>query len=347
MPVLTILIPVYNHYIYLDKCLQSILGQCNETVEVVCVDDNSTDPRVLEYLDALQGSQANLVVAKNSKNLGISAILNQGVALSNGEFIGFVDCDDFLPPGAIGKALYHIQKYPDVDYFFSDRYDVDEDDNTLRRANYGGYPNIKPSEKIKSDLLDGMVASHLKVIRKSMITQVGGFDPKLNGVQDWELALKIVEKGHFFYIREPLYHHRIHTKSVTQSDKVSQFRKTNIVRRRFCTRWFKKLADPQTSIAEIKQIITEKSSITDNELSQKYIALFTPGNYSLPQLKIQTESGNVCIFDARDKFQLAWINFLREFNSYFDLIIADDPAVAVSIMGYVWDPRIIWLIDPS
>ncbi|WP_249212173.1 hypothetical protein [Burkholderia cenocepacia] len=86
---------------------------------------------------------------------------------------------------------------------------------------------------IKNDLLDGMVASHLKVIRRSTYLKAGGSDDAFSGIQDWELALKIAEFGRFHYLHEPLYRHRVHTRSVTSSDSVGQFRKTNIVRRRF------------------------------------------------------------------------------------------------------------------
>lgn len=345
MPVLTIIIPVYNHFPYLDQCIQSIISQSDEKVEIVCVDDNSTDQRVLEYLNRQKKLHNNLVVNKNEENVGISSVLNQGLALSSGEFVGFVDCDDYLPPGAILTILQYINKFPDVDYFFSDRNDVDESNKVLRRAIYGGYPTIKPGGSIKSDLLDGMVASHLKVIRKSTIEKIGGFDPSLNGVQDWDVALKISEKGNLHYIREVLYNHRIHTKSVTQSDKVSQFRKTNVVRRRTCDRWFKKQIDADISVADLKEYLTNVSEVVENKFQHFGVVLFSPLKQSLQEIKLQTELGKVCVFDARDKFQLSWINFLREFNSYFDLIIIDDPAVAVAIMGYVWNPNIVCSMD--
>lgn len=345
MPVLTIMIPVYNHFAYLDQCFQSIISQNDKTAEIVCVDDNSTDERVLEYLDRQKELHNNIIVKKNDENVGISTVLNQGLALSSGEFIGFVDCDDYLPPGAILTILQHIKKFPDVDYFFSDRNDVDENNKVLHRTIYGGYPNIKPGGDIKNDLLDGMVASHLKVIRKSIIEKIGGFDPGLNGVQDWDMALKVAEKGNLHYIPEVLYNHRIHTQSVTQSDKVSQFRKTNIVRRRTCDRWFKKQISPEVAVADLKHYLINVNEVINSKFQQMNVVLFSPWKQSLQEIKLQTELGKVCVFDARVKFQLTWVNFLREFNSYFDLIIIDDPAVAVAIMGYVWNPKIIWLLD--
>ena len=101
----------------------------------------------------------------------------------------------------------------------------------------GGYYHLKSGDRsLSDDLLDGMVASHLKVIRRSAFIQVNGCSDEFEGIQDWELALKISEIGKLAHIPEPLYKHRIHPHSVTESAKVGQMRKTNILRRRYLNR---------------------------------------------------------------------------------------------------------------
>lgn len=341
MTILTVVIPVFDHYIYLKKCLNSIIKQRNGNFEVVCVNDGSTDFRVHELLDYMQATNNDVKVIHNQKNLGIAGALNQGIEVSEGLFIGFVDCDDFLPDGTIDAIINKIIKNPEIDYFFSDRYDIDENDEILRHAIYGGYSNIKPGGNIKDDLINGMIASHFKVIRKSMILDVNGFDSSLNGVQDWDLALKIADRGNFYYIREPLYYHRIHQKSVTQFDKVSQFRKTNIVRRKFIEQRFKLSTKSIQERNVIIKLIDEKGAINPEDVNQFDVEILSPGNISLETVNTKLRLGKICLFDARSTFQLEWINFLREYNSYFDLIIVDDPRIAVSLMGYVYSHNII------
>lgn len=337
---MSFLVPIYNHYRFLDKCIRSILDNRNSQIELICINDNSPDQRVNAYLQTLEANEVNTKIINNHKNLGISIVLNQGVNISESKYIAFVDCDDYINPHAIHKLLTCIHKYPEVDYFFSDRFDIDENNNILRHAKYGGYPNILPSGNIKNDLLKGMVASHLKVIKKETIKYVGGFDDLLNGVQDWDLALKISQIGKFYYIKQPLYYHRIHTASVTNLEKSSQFRKTNIVRRKYYDIELNRKNLRKEDIRLNNRILKESTKNNRKYFSNNTV-IFNPHKYSLEAIENEFTNGKTCIFDARFEYSLHWINFLREFNSFFDLIIINSPETAASIIGYVWNLDIL------
>ncbi len=339
--IISFLIPIYNHFEYLDQCIRSILNYINPNIELVCINDYSSDKRISIYLKNLEVKKENIKIVENQKNFGISHVLNHGVKISDGEYVAFVDCDDFIDPSAIDIIVTNINKYPKMDYFFSDRYDIDKNNNILRKATYGGYPNISPSGNIKSDLLEGMVASHLKVIKKTTIKHVGGFNELLNGVQDWDLALKIAQAGEFYYIQKPLYYHRIHTNSVTNLDKSNQLRKTNIVRRKYYDKEFNRKKLIKEDIALINTLLLERKK-TNQKNILKHMAIFNPDNFSSNDIKSEYKNGKSCVFDARYKFALSWINFLREFNSFFDLILLNDAKTVASIIGYVWNLDVLY-----
>lgn len=323
-PLFTIVVPIYGHFVYLEACLESIAKQGNVSIEIICVDDASPDLRITSLMRSLENRVERLKVIILSKNCGISEAQNKAVEMATGEYVAFLDCDDELEPGALSVVRDYVVSRPDVDYFFTDRYEMDSENKLIRTARYGGYDNLhfRGQESIRMDLLDGMVASHLKVIRRSAYVAVGGCDRTFSGVQDWDLALKVAERGSLFYIAEPLYRHRLHRYSVTSRDRVAQFRKTNVVRRRFCERWLRNSFD------------------VGREKNEKYFSK-TEFPVELAALRNYWSQGYLCVADATGALTMGQINFLREFNSYFDRIEWDDPAVPASLVGYLHDNFII------
>jgi len=316
-PLISVVIPAYNHFDYIDGCLLSVIEQQDVAFEIICVDDCSPDARTTALLRALQGTHPNVRIVLNSENKGISRTQNEAVAQAAGEYVAFVDCDDALALGALSRVAQVVTQGQPCDYLFTDRFDIDESGNEIRRADYGGYPAIafRNDEGIKDDLLDGMVASHLKVIRRDAYLQSGGSIDAYSGIQDWELALKIAEFGRFHYVHEPLYRHRIHTRSVTSSDSVGQFRKTNIVRRQFAARW---LCGGRDRTGPIERFSSDARSMP-----------------SIAQLKEAWRQGRRCEMFVTADAPPPVLNFLREFNSYFDRIVWTSAETYAGLLGYV------------
>lgn len=325
-PLISVVIPVYGHYDYLGGCLASLARQGLASMEVICVDDASPDPRVRDLLEALADRHPRLTVRIQAANAGISVTQNLGVSLARGEFVAFLDCDDELETGALRAVAECLHRHPEIDYLFTDRTDIDETGRPVRVARYGGYDSLHftSQENIRDDLLDGMVASHLKVIRRSAYEAVGGCEERWSGVQDWDLALKLAEHHRLHYLDQPLYRHRVHRSSVTRSDSVAQFRKTNEVRRPYAERWLRTPA------------------LEDGRRRVRTFALRSAG-VSLVELKACWRAGISCVADARGAY--ASLGFLREFNSYFDAILWDDPAIPVALYGYLWDPTLVRRFD--
>lgn len=326
----SILIPVHNHYRYLRSCLHSILAQtARSPVEVVLVDDASSDERVAPLLEAFARVSPNIVVLRNETNLGIAETQNRAAAAASGEFLAFVDCDDALPVNALAGVEEALAS--DTDYLFTDRADIDASDKRIRIATYGGYRHIKPSGDVAADLLDGMVASHLKVIRRRAFLDAGGFDAALGGVQDWELALKMARAGaRFQYLPRALYLHRLHEGSVTGADSVRQFWLSNLVRRRFAAAALRPLLGDEEATCLARDALAG--------LNPREVQFFHELNRAeIGRAKQTWLAGEVCAYRLSKDASIEEINALREYNSYFDAVFAPDEASACALLGYMWD----------
>lgn len=125
MPKISVIIPVYNTEKYLKACLDSILGQSYKDIEVICVDDGSTD----ESLNILKDYQAKdeRVVVLTQQNQYAGAARNNGVKVAKGEYLHFFDSDDLLFENSYEALMAVLQKcnYPDIIRFKSEKFDND------------------------------------------------------------------------------------------------------------------------------------------------------------------------------------------------------------------------------
>ncbi len=320
IPRVSIVVPVYQHFDFLDDCIASALAQMDGRVELVLVDDASPDPRVRGLLEA-RSTIPGVTVLFNRTNANISATLDRGIRAARGEFVAFLDCDDMLVGDAIARVLDRIDADGDCDYLFTDHYHLSQSDGSLSIVRYGGYDDDRFAGEFRKDLLNGMVANHLKVIRRSKILEVGGFTGEFTGVQDWDLALRLLADCRFAYLAEPLYIYRVHQETVTRSDRRAQFLKTNLVRRRHADAILGRTR--AASALPLKTIDPETFRLRD-----------------LPDLYAR----NRLVFDAASGIEPKHLWHLREFNSYFDQIVVYSADAYAALLGYVWNVDILVLV---
>lgn len=316
-PLISFVVPVYNHAKYLDRCLDSLSNFAIPVVdyEIVVVDDCSPDGEVLNVLRNRKADQ-RLSIFRGERNVGISQTQNAAAQLANGAYLAFVDCDDFLAPNALAVIVSAMRDNPSVDYFFTDRIDVDENDRAIRTARYGGYDWIRPSGDIAQDLMFGMIASHLKVIRRSAYLAVGGCDALYSGIQDWDLALRLASQATFAYIPQAVYNHRIHTGSVTQSVKLGQFSQSNTLRNR---------------------VIAER--FPRNLAAKDVFVSWFDGHQILFDIVNVIAKNHRVIFRQKCELPHHQLEMLREFNGFFDRLEVT-PVVAAQLMGFAGSQNI-------
>ena len=207
----SIIVPIYNHAEYLERCLHSALAQSYPEIEVIAVDDASSDPRVQHILDRLAG-HPRLRVFANPVNLGISRTQNRALIESHGDIIGFLDCDDFLTPDAVTACLRHW--HDGIVYAHSARINVNERDEEVSRISFEHLPR----QNYFTENLERMYATHFKLISREAFARVGLFDPRFDAAQDYDLLMRIAfhyPSSAFVHIPEFVYYHRFHQRQAT------------------------------------------------------------------------------------------------------------------------------------
>lgn len=144
MPKVSVLVPVYNVERYLRECLDSVIHQTLKDIEIICINDGSTDSslNILEEY-AAQDSRIRII---NKENSGYGASMNIGLDSATGEYIGIVESDDFAAP-EIFEDLYNIARENDADVVKSDFYYYSTENNRTRKAG-----------KIKQKYTNGIVS---------------------------------------------------------------------------------------------------------------------------------------------------------------------------------------------
>lgn len=127
---ISIIIPVYNVEQYICRCIQSIMNQeeCGVQLECIIVDDSSPDNSIQIVNSCLNGYNGNIVflIEQHPHNMGVSAARNTGIKLAKGDYLFFIDPDDWLPSDALVKFVNYLRIYPDVDMIVGNHFDAKE-----------------------------------------------------------------------------------------------------------------------------------------------------------------------------------------------------------------------------
>lgn len=225
VPKVSIVIPLYNHARYIEKCIRSALAQDWGNLEVIVVNDASPEPSVRQLLDQLAGSP-RLKIEHNASNMGICLTQNRALTISSGEVIAFLDCDDYLMPDAISTCMRSWRD--DVVYLHSGRINVDENDLEVNRINFVSLPR----QDYFAENLNAMYATHLKLIRRDAFVRVGLFDPRFNSAQDYDMLMRIAfhyPSSSFVHVPDFVYCHRLHSDQTTEKQRVNQDRMTSLI----------------------------------------------------------------------------------------------------------------------
>lgn len=218
-PTFSIIMPVYNPKPnYIDEAIQSVINQVYPFWELCIADDASTDPSISELLLDYARKDSRIKVVIREVNGHISAASNSALRLATKDFIALLDHDDIMHPMALYYAAQMIDEYPDSEIIFSD-------EDKIIRSGKRLDPYFKPDFNYELLLSHNMV-SHLGVYRTSTVKKVGGFRLGLEGSQDYDLLLRVIEQinpENIHHIPFPLYHWRISKLSVAEDINIKPY----------------------------------------------------------------------------------------------------------------------------
>lgn len=206
-PLISVVVPVYNVAdSMLEEMIASVRTQTYQNWELVLVDDKSTQPNVAATLKKYVNIPKIKVVFRE-ENGHISKATNTGFANATGEFVALLDCDDLLAPNALYEMASMLNQNPDYDFIYSDEDKISEDGKERRD------PFFKPDWS-PDTFMSYMYTCHFAMYRKSLIDELGGMREGLEGSQDYDLVLRVMEKTkNIGHIPKILYHWRMRKES--------------------------------------------------------------------------------------------------------------------------------------
>jgi hypothetical protein len=214
-PQVSVVIPVWNGERYLREAIESLLGQNLKSLEIVVIDDGSTDGT-----SAILQEYANnaLIRIHRQTNQGLVAALNTGLRIAQSNYIARLDADDVCMPGRLAAQLRYLEGHPDVLAVGGALEMIDEHGRSKGRRAY-------PVGQIAatSGMLKGCTLAHPAVMmRKDAVQKVGGYRAVFRHAEDYDLWLRLIERGPVDNLAEILIKYRIHPESVTQKHGISQ-----------------------------------------------------------------------------------------------------------------------------
>lgn len=244
-PLVSVLIPAYNHENYIQETIESIINQTYPNIELIILDDGSKD-KTWEKITELKPKCENRFVKihfETKQNEGTCMTLNKLLKLSSGEFVYIIASDDLAKPQAIEKEVKFLQDNPDYTLAVGDNEYVDSMGKQIFRTQKAFTSNIKNakyktvkeflSSKLKIDFLSDDFGSYKTLykenyipngylIRKNIFETIGNFT-KNAPLEDFWLMLQISKYKKMKYIDEILFSYRIHdTNTIGNSTRMRE-----------------------------------------------------------------------------------------------------------------------------
>jgi glycosyltransferase involved in cell wall biosynthesis len=205
----SVIITAYNYGRYIERALRSCLDQSipNKQYEIIIVNDCSTDNTVA----ILDNYQNDARIYHLEKNVGLSAARNFGVRKAKGQYVVFLDADDYLHRETIQVQQLFLDENHALNAVAIDYYLVDDLENHRER--------IKADEK---PIACGIM------FRKDLLIEIGLYDENFKAREEEDLRIRFLEKFNIYNIPLPLYRYRRHDNNLTNNEEVMQHAKNQL-----------------------------------------------------------------------------------------------------------------------
>ena len=209
-PKVSVLMGVYNEKEYLREAIESVLGQTYENVQLIIVDDDSTD-NSRQIINSYEETQIRLI--ENETNRGLTHSLNRALEAASGKYVARQDADDISEPNRLNRQVAFLEEHDDVAVVGTGANLIDNQGDIIDRRI--GYCNPTYEDFLaKNRLVHGSILA-----RRNIFEHLEGYDEFFRYAQDYELWLRLAKKNRIANIPNPLYNLRLHDQSVYFSHK--------------------------------------------------------------------------------------------------------------------------------
>jgi glycosyltransferase involved in cell wall biosynthesis len=207
MTLVSVIIPAYNQGCYLGQAIKSVLDQSYHNLEVIVVDDGSTD----DTQQVVKGFCDDRVHYIHQENRGLSGARNTGIRASKGNFLSYLDADDEFLPEALALLTYVLTKSPQIGLVAGQSIRIDDNGHSLGEKVIGRIP-----KDLTRLLLHNPVQVCNVLVRREWMDQVGFFDESLRAYEDWDLWLRLAKAGcPMISIENTVALYRVHDSQMT------------------------------------------------------------------------------------------------------------------------------------
>ncbi len=230
-PLVSIILTSYNHSKYLNRALDSIFNQTYSNIEVIVVDDCSTDEShsiLYEYKEKYPKLQLNILEINSGSYVNST---NFGFSLASGEFVNFAQCDDYSDNRQIEKLVEKAIQNPEAGVVYSKSHLIDSsgfiltDDFKTRELAFR--KKCKNDNLISGNLMLQFLSYSCVIpnlssalIKRDLYAKSGGLSTKYKVAADWALWMNLTSLTDFYYITEPLNYFRQHPNTIRNTIKL-------------------------------------------------------------------------------------------------------------------------------
>ncbi len=217
-PLVSVVIPLYNHAAYIERCLDSIVEDPYPAKEIVIIDDGSKDDSldvVARWRESGRGEHLVDFRCYSRENRGITRTLNELVGLAAGPFIAFLASDDYLLPGGIGARVAYLQGHPEKMAVFADSVVVNDAGEVTAQSALAALFKTEVSRLASPKLLSYELVFHWCVpgpvflARRELYDLVGGYDESI-AVEDRDFYYRLAARDLLGFIDTAVAAYRVH-----------------------------------------------------------------------------------------------------------------------------------------
>lgn len=217
LPLVTVVVPAYNHEGYIEECVNSILGQDYPAIELFVINDGSTDG-TNDKMAAICKKYPGRIKYINKENEGLITSLNIALNEGTGKYYCELASDDSWVEGSLKKRVEFLESNKEYDAVFGDICYVIDGEKTAQRlvthVKYGGYDSkihdVKHLLEVKR-----MIVFPTGLFKREALLELGGFDTDFRFFEDIAMRYKLVHNKKVGYIDEPLVWYRKHSGNVS------------------------------------------------------------------------------------------------------------------------------------
>ncbi|NNP75077.1 glycosyl transferase family 2 [Acinetobacter sp. Ac_3412] len=227
-PLVSVVIPCYNHMHYVHDCIKSVIDQTYQNIELIIIDDGSKDHSIEKIRELINICEQRFIrfEFRHRANKGLSATLNEALSWCRGEYYSIIASDDMMLSEKIMKQANFLKESDHkVAGVFGGYHLIDDDNNVIETA-------LKDQKKYNFNdvfLHNFDLPAPTALLRLNAVKEVGGYAENLK-IEDWYMWLKLTEKGNsLIYLNEVFVNYRSHGSNISKNLEIMNVERRKVI----------------------------------------------------------------------------------------------------------------------